>query len=85
MEYNSIAISFYDNEEDFETELNELDNTPDFTFIGSYSDIEDIYEEFNYQGFNNNQINTLSNNRYGDCIEILNSPNNNYHVYFGAR
>lgn len=80
-----IGIWYYDSEDEFEEEIHELENNPDFTFIGSYDDLQDMYDEFEYQGFSNDEVDRLTHTRYGVCIDILECANNQYYVYYGAR
>lgn len=76
---------YYDNEDEFEEAIHELESNPDFHFIDSYDLIQDIYDELNYQGLTDHEIEQLLDNRYGNCIEILKSANSQYYVYIGAR
>lgn len=79
------ATWFYDNEQEFEEAYMELQNNPDFTHLGGFDMVQDIYEELNYQGFSDDEITQLTNNRYGNCLEILEEPNNQYQAFIGAR
>lgn len=62
----------------------ELDENPDFDYIGAFDTIESIYEYFNYQGFKNYQTIQLSKNRYGNILEIA-RIDDEFIVYIGAR
>lgn len=79
------AIYFFDTTEEFEETYTELENNPDFSYIGGFDMIEDIYEELEYQGLLEAEITQLTHNRYGNCLEILECPNNQYHAFIGAR
>lgn len=68
-----------------EEHYNELQNNPDFTYLGGFDLIQDIYSELEYQGLTDKQITQLTNNRYGDVLETLECPNNQYYAFLGAR
>ena len=59
---------YYDSEEEFEETIHELESNPDFHFVGSYDLIQDIYDELNYQGLKDEEIEQLLDNRYGNSI-----------------
>lgn len=79
------AILFYDSEDEFEEAYIELYHNPDFTYLGGFDMIQDIYDELNDQGFSDDEITQLTNNRYGNCLDILEAPNNQYQAFIGAR
>ena len=79
------GIWFLDTEEELEETYNELENNPDFSYLGGFDMIQDIYEELEYQGFSEAEITQLTHNRYGKCLEILECPNNQYHAFIGDR
>lgn len=79
-----VGVWYCDTEEDFNNAIVELDNNPDFSFLGEYDLINDIEDEFEYQGISNDDFMKMTNNRYGNCIEIV-EYENRYTVYYGAR
>ena len=88
--YNSacgiVGICHYDDVNEFEQDLKELEENPDFTFVGQYDMTQDADEEFQYQGFNLDEITKMSMNRYGRVIETLQDPESGtYWVFYGAR
>ena len=88
--YNSacgiVGISKYDESHEFAKDLYELENNPDFTFIGRFELTQDADEELEYQGFTLDQITKMSLNQYGDVIDCLLDPDTQtYWVYVGAR
>lgn len=88
--YNSacgiVGISNFDSVEDFERDLKELEENPDFTLLGQYNMTQDADEELQYQGFSLDQITKMSLNRYGNCVETLQAPDSGaYWVFIGAR
>jgi hypothetical protein len=72
-----------DTEEEYLDLFTDLDNNPDFTFLGTFNLIQDIFEELNYQGFKDEQIEQFTHNRYGTCLEIL-EYDNQYTAFFGT-
>lgn len=64
-----------DTEEEYENLIEELENNPDATDLGRYDMVQDIYEELEGQGFTEEQVATLSHNRYGTCLEIIEYTN----------
>lgn len=78
------AVWLCDSEQELEQEMEELDTNPDFTYLGRYDSINEIYEELGYQGFTDEQIEQMTKNRYGNCLEILEYASN-YTAYIGAR
>lgn len=80
----AVATWFCDTEEEFNEHIQELENNPDFTFFGGYDMIQDVEDEFLYQGFSVDEFIQLTNNRYGSVIEILEFEDK-YTVYVGAR
>lgn len=79
------SIWVFDNENEMEEYYQELYNDPDFTFLGGFDSIQDIYDELKYQGLTEELISQLTINRYGAVLEILESPNNQYYAFIGAR
>lgn len=73
-----------DSIEEKEQQENELESNPDFTLVGHFDMIQDIYFELNEQGFTDEQIEQFSMNRYGNCLEIIEYASS-YTAYFGAR
>lgn len=80
----STGINYCDTEEEFFNLLDELENNPDFTSIGAFSMIQSIYEELEYQGFTEEQIEQFSHNRYGTCLEIVEYASE-YMAFIGTR
>lgn len=81
-----VGISHYDDVDEFETALKELEDNPDFTLLGHYNMTQDADEELEYQGFTLDQITKMSLNRYGNVIETLYAPDSQtYWVFVGAR
>ena len=88
--YNSkagiLGISQYDEVEEFESDLKELENNLDFTFVGHFDMTQDADEELQYQGLTLDEITKASLNRYGNVIETLQAPDSGtYWVFIGAR
>ena len=80
----AAATWFCDTEEEFNEHIQELENNPDFTFFGGYDMIQDVEDEFLYQGINADEFIQLTNNRYGSVIDILEFEDR-YWVFVGAR
>ena len=71
--------------DDLENLINDLENNPDFSLFTVASDIEEVVEEFEYQGVELNKVVNMATNRYGNVIEIIYDKEcNNYHVFVGA-
>ena len=83
-ENNATGIYYCDTEEEFDNVIYELNTNPDFTLLGYYDSINDIYAEMEYQGFTEDQTRQLTVNRYGNCLEIIQYIDN-YTAYIGAR
>ena len=88
--YNSacgiLGISHYDDVSEFEEDLKELEENPDFSLLGHYDSTQDADEELQYQGFTLDEITKMSLNRYGNVIECLHAPDSQtYWVFVGAR
>ena len=67
-----------------EKQLQFFEENPDFTYLGHFDMIQDIYEELEYQGFSESEIEQFSKNRYGTCLEII-EYNSHYDAFFGTR
>ena len=75
-----------DSEQELQEVYNDLENNPDFELLGYYEMIQDIYEELNYQGFNDEQIEQFTKNQYGTCLEIIYyPPHDEYIAFLGTR
>ena len=74
----------YDTKEERFNHMEELEANPDFIYLGHYNSIEAIYEELNYQGFTDEQIDQFTSNHYGTCLEII-EYNNHYDAFIGQR
>ena len=83
-ELKAIATWFCDTEEEFNERYFELHGNPDFTYLGDYDMIQDVEDEFLYQGFNEDEFIQLTNNRYGNVVDILEFEDK-YWVFVGAR
>ena len=84
MTKHNTVTWFYDDEQEMEEHYTELHNNPDFTYLGGFDLIQDIYSELEYQGLTDKEITQLTNNRYGNVLEILECPNSQYHAFIGA-
>ena len=73
-----------DTEEERFEQIDELEANPDFTYLGHYDSTQAIYEELNYQGFTDEQIDEFTSNRYGTCLEIIEYLNH-YDAFIGQR
>lgn len=80
----AVATWFCDTEEEFNEHIKELENNPDFTFFGDFDMIQDVEDEFLYQGISVDEFIQLTNNRYGSVVEILEFEDK-YWVFVGAR
>ena len=78
------AVIHCSTEEEYGSYVEELESNPDFMDLGRFDMIQDIYEELNGQGFSDGQIEQLSKNRYGNCLDILEYADG-YHAFIGAR
>lgn len=78
------GVNFCDTEEEYISTIEELESNPDFSLLGYYDSINDIYDEMEYQGFSEDQTQQLTLNRYGDCLEIVQYLDG-YTAYIGAR
>ena len=88
--YNSacgiVGVSHYDSVSEFESDLKDLEDNPDFTLLGHFDMTQDADEELQYQGFTLDQITKMSLNQYGNVIETLYAPDSQtYWVFVGAR
>lgn len=85
MTEQTTSTYFHDTIEEMEKQYNELINNSDFSYLGGFDLIQDIYEELECQGFSDKEVTQLTNNQYGNVLEILECPNNQYHAFIGAR
>ena len=88
--YNSacgiVGIYHYDDVSDFEQDWKELNENPDFTFLGHFDMTQDADDELESLGFTLDEITKMSMNRYGRVIETLQAPDSGtYWVFVGAR
>ncbi len=88
--YNSacgiIGINQYDDVDEFQQDLKELEDNQDFSFLGHFDSTQDADEELQYQGFTLDEITKMSLNQYGNVIECLHAPDSQtYWVFVGAR
>ena len=79
-----VVVWYCDTYNDLKDVIFELDSNPDFNFLGEYDLIKEIVDEFEYQGISSDEFIKMTNNRYGNCIEIL-EYSNRYTVYYGVR
>jgi len=77
------TLNYCDTREEMEELYDELEQNPDFTYIGHFDMIQDIYFELNEQGFTDEQIDQLCKARYGNVIEIIEYASY-YDVFIGA-
>ena len=81
-----VGIWNFDEVSEFERDLKEYENNPDFTLLGHFDSIQDADYELEYQGFTPEEIAKLSLARYGNVIETLQAPDSQtYWVFVGAR
>lgn len=81
-----VGISHYDEIAEFESDLRELEDNPDFSLLGHFDMTQDADEELQYQGFSLDEITKMSLNQYGNVIECLYAPDSQtYWVFVGAR
>ena len=78
------AVYYCDTESEFNEQITEYESNPDFTLLGYYNMINDIYDETEYQGFTEDQTRQLTHNRYGNCLEIIEYASD-YVAFFGNR
>lgn len=78
------GVNYCDTEQEFFEACDELEANPDFTYVGTFDSIQDVYEELNYQGLSDEEIEKLSVARYGNCLEIVEYAST-YEAYIGAR
>ena len=84
-ELQGTGINFFDTVEEMEETYRELETNPDFSFLGGFDMVQDIYEELEYQGFKDEEITQLTHNRHGNVLEILECANDQYYAFIGAR
>ena len=77
------TLNYCDTREEMEQLFDELEQNPDFAYIGHFDMIQDIYFELNEHGFTDEQIDELFKARYGNNIEII-EYNSYYDVFIGA-
>lgn len=71
--------------DELENLINDLENNPVFSLFTIASDIDEVVEEFEYQGIELNKVVSMAINRYGNVIEIIyDKEYSNYYVYVGA-
>lgn len=81
-----VGIHHFDEVEEFERDLKELENNKDFSLLGHFDLTQDADEELKYQGFTLDDITKMSLNRYGSVIECLYAPDSQtYWVFVGTR
>lgn len=78
------GVHHCDTEQEFFETCDELESNPDFTYVGTFDSIQDVYHELNYQGFSDEDIAKLSVARYDRCLEIVQYANT-YEAYLGTR
>lgn len=88
--YNSacgiLGVRHYDEECDFEQDLRDFENHPDFSLFGHFDSTQDADAELEEQGFTLDEITKMSLNQYGNVIECLHAPDSQtYWVFVGAR
>lgn len=83
-ENRGTGIWHCDTEAEYEEQFTDLLTNPDFTFLGHYDSIQDIFEDLEYQGFTEEQIEQFTHNRYGTCLDIL-DYSSGYCAFIGTR
>lgn len=83
--FTEIGYWVYDNELDFLENITELENNPDFEEYGTFNTLENFWEEMEYQGFDWETLVEVTNARYGRCFELVETANNDFILYVGAR
>lgn len=78
------TVIYCDTQEEKFDYMGELENNPDFIYLGHFGMIQDIYEELNYQGFSDAEIEKFTSNRYGTCIDIIEYASH-YEAFMGSR
>jgi hypothetical protein len=77
------AVWYCDTEEERDEQCGIFEDNPDFTHIGHFTAIYQIYEELEYQGLTDDEIREMSQNRYGQCLEII-EYQSHYDAYIGT-
>ena len=70
-------------ENDFKDMWTHLDDSPDMSYFGRYSSLEEVANELEYQGFEFKEIVQLTKNRYGNVVEII-EYDSAFYVFIGA-
>ena len=78
------TVIYIDTIEEFEETIQELESNPDFTCLGDYNLIQDIYEKLEEQGFSELEIKQMAANKYGRCLDIIEFESH-YTAYIGNR
>lgn len=78
------SVLYCDTLDEFSEWKEELDGNPDFEFYAVFQSIDEIADEFNYQGATTRFLINTSKARYGDVIEIA-YIEGDYFLYIGAR
>jgi hypothetical protein len=81
-----VGVSHYDDAHEFEQDLKDLEDNPDFTLLGHFDTTQEADEELQYQGLSLDEITKMSLNQYGNVIDCLQAPDSQtYWVFVGAR
>ena len=88
--YNSacgiVGVTHYDDADEFEDDLRDLEDNPNFSLLGNFNMTQDADEELQDLGFTLDQITKMSLSQYGNVIETLQAPDSQtYWVFVGAR
>lgn len=71
MEENA-AIFYLNSQNGLDGWIEEIKDNPDFTELGTFKSVRDLYDELNYHGFTDVEITQMTNARYGRCLDIAN-------------
>ena len=83
-EYKGVAVWHCDSEEEFDEAYNDLAMNPDFTLLGNFGMVQEVYYELEYQGFTEEQLDQFTHYRFGTCLEIKEFASD-YVAFFGTR
>ena len=64
--------------------LDELEGNPDFTYLGYFDMVQDVYHELNEYGFSDEEVEKMSLSRYGRVVEIIEYLDH-YDAFIGVR
>ena len=70
-------------ENDFKDMWTNLDDNPDMEYFGRYNSLNELVGELEYQGLEFDEIVHLTENRYGNVVEII-EYDSTFYVFIGA-